>query len=257
MANVPRVPLGGHMLARRWFLDINTGTYAAPTWTPVNGVEDFKAPLDPTVQDDSDYDSGGYKSSSITALGWKIELKLARKATAALATAYDPGQEALRAASLLMGASNRVDVRFYEVTASGPITEAYRGYATVSWSEDGGGMDALASITCSLTGQGARTAITHPDFALAAPTIYAIHPTTAAVAGGTLLHIRGVNFFKAGVDDIVLTTGITLNAVNFTKWLTEDDQNVFGVTPATTAGSRAVIVTNSTGASAGFNITVA
>ena len=257
MAHLDRTPLGGGALARRWYLDVNSGTYAAPTWVGVNGVTDFKAPLDPSVQEDSDYDSNGYKASTITALGWSIDLKLARKVTAADPLVYDPGHEILRAASILMGASNRVDLRWYEVTDGGPVTEAYRGYAAVSWSEDGGGMDALASVSVTLTGQGARATYTHPDFALAAPVLYSVTPSTIAVAGGTLVHIVGTGFFKAGVNDVTATTGVKAVAHNFTSWTVVDNQNIWGITPAETAGASNVNVTNSTGTSNAITVTAA
>jgi len=57
----------------------------------------------------------------------------------------------------------------------------------------------------------------------------------------------GVNFFKAGVDDVVATTGVRLEAHNFSSWITVDDQNIFGITPAEDAGASTVNVDNSTG----------
>jgi len=163
MAHVDRTALAASTLNSKWWLDVNTSTYGSPTWTPVAGIMEFKASKETTTQDDSDFDGSGYKSSVATALAWSIELKLARKPTVASATAYDAGQEVLRAASDLLGTANRKDVRWYEITASGPVTETYRGYCTVSWSEDGGGMDAADTVTCTLTGQGARSTFAHPD----------------------------------------------------------------------------------------------
>ena len=253
MPSTARTPLGGGSLARRWYLDVNTGTYGAPTWTAVNGVEDFKYGLDPSVQDDSDYDSGGYKSSTITAIGWSLECKLARKATAALATVYDPGAEALRAASLLMGASNRVDVRWYEMTSGGPKTEAYRGYATVSWSEDGGGMDALAAVSVTLTGQGERTAITHPDGAAVVPVLYSVTPATASTAGGSLHTLYGSGFFAAGVDDV---QSIAMGVTDVPTFVTHSDSELVFVAPVKIAGPFVVYVTNTVGPSITATVTV-
>jgi len=110
-------------------------------------------------------------------------------------------------------------------------------------------MDALSTVSCSLSGQGALAAITHPDYAAAVPIVYSCTPNTGiAAAGGTLVHIVGVNFFLAGVDDIVATTGVQLEAHNFSAWTTVDDQNIWGITPAEDAGASTVNVTNSTGA---------
>ena len=162
MAVTARSPLGGSTTARKWWLDINTGTAAAPVWTGVHGITEFKPNLEPTLQDDSDFDSGGDKSQTVTARAWSLDLKLARKVTLALATAYDPGQEAIRLASENIGTANSLSVRFYEMEPAGPRVEAYSGRAAVSWTPDGGAMDALDMVSVSLSGQGKRTAIAHP-----------------------------------------------------------------------------------------------
>lgn len=158
-----RTPLGASTTNRKWYLDINTGTVAAPTWVGVHGITEFKPNLEPTLQDDSDFDSGGDKSSTVTARAWSLNMTLARKTTAASQTAYDPGQEVLRLASEEIGVDNSVLVRFYEMEPGGPRVEAYSGRAAVSWTPDGGSMDALDMVSVALTGQGKRTAITHPD----------------------------------------------------------------------------------------------
>jgi hypothetical protein len=246
MTATTKVPLGAGVLARRWYLDVNTGTHGAPTWTGVFGIEDFRAPLEPSEQDDSDYDSAGYKSSVITALGWSIELKLARKATAALATAYDPGQEALRAASVLMGVSNRVEIRYYEMEVGGPRVEAYTGYASVSWSEDGGAMDAKATVTVRLTGQGARTAITHPDGAAVVPVLYSVDPAVGVQAGGTLHHLHGTGFYAAGVADV---QSMKLGVTNVPTFHVLSDNELVFLAPAKAAGPFVIYVTNTVGES--------
>jgi hypothetical protein len=163
MASTTKVPLGAATLNRKWYLDVNDGSHAAPDWVGVFGVSDFKAGKEPSLQEDSDFDSGGWKSSTVSALAWSLELKLERKVTVADPTAYDPGQEILREASDNMGVTNTVEVRWYEVTDAGPAVEAYQGYAAVSWNPDGGNMEALDTVSVTLTGQGARNVITHPD----------------------------------------------------------------------------------------------
>ncbi len=163
MAATTKTPLGASTLVRKYYLDVNAGTHAAPVWTAVNGMLEFKPVVEHTLQDDADFDSEGYKSSTATAIAWSIETKLARKVTVADPTAYDVGQEILRAAAGELGANNTVEIRWYEMEEDGPREEAYQGYAAVSWSPDGGGMDALDTVTVKLTGQGKRNAITHPS----------------------------------------------------------------------------------------------
>lgn len=246
MAHTTKVPLGAATYNRKWYLDVNTGTYDAPNWVGVFGVSDFKPVVEPTLQKDSDYDSGGWGSQTPAAINWSIEMNLQRKVTTALATAYDPGQEALRAYAPLFGTSNQADVRWYEVTSGGPIAEAYRGYAAVTWTENGGPEDGLAAVTCKLVGRGARTAITHPDYAAGVPILYSITPATDVEAGGLLCKLKGANFFAAGVDDVV---SIAFGATDAPSYSTLDDQTIFVNAPAHTAGTVAVTVTNATGVS--------
>lgn len=155
--------LGASTLNRKWALDVNTGTDAAPVWTPVRGRSDFTPNLEPTLQDDSDYDSEGWKSQTVTAQAWSLAFTVFRKVDPGDPTSYDAGQEALRRAAAGMGTENSVHVRWYETTPGGPRTEAYDGNAAVSWSPAGGGMDALTSVAVTLTGQGRRNVITNPQ----------------------------------------------------------------------------------------------
>jgi len=163
MPATTKVPLGASTLIRKWYVDVNTGTTAVPVWTGVFGIGEFKSGQDDSLQDDADFDSDGWKSQTKTAAAWSLELKLARKVRVALATAYDPGQEKLRAASMEAGTANTVEVRWYEMTTAGPRVESFQGFAAVSWSPDGGDMEALDMVSVTLTGQGKRNATTHPS----------------------------------------------------------------------------------------------
>lgn len=241
MAVTTKVPLGASTLNRKWYLDVNTGTHAEPVWTGVFGILDFKPGKDPTLQDDSDFDGGGYKSSTVTALGWALEFKVARKVLASSATSYDVGQEALRSASDGMGTANQVEVRWYEVTTSGPAIEAYSGYAAVSWVPDGGAMDALDTVTVTLTGKGQRTAITHPSTA-AKPTLTSLSPATCVEAGGVLVLITGTGFTGT------VTDGVKFDATAAEFYVLNDCQ-ILAVAPADSAGTVAVSVENATGVS--------
>lgn len=143
----------------------NSTLVKGPVWTVVRGRTDFKPGLDSTLQEDSDMDSLGWKSQTRTAAMWKMEFKVVRKAMASVlsggaTTSYDPGQEALRIAGDQIGPYNTVSCRWYKLGAV--RTEAYQGYAAVSWSPDGGSMDGLDTATVTLDGQGQRVAIAHP-----------------------------------------------------------------------------------------------
>jgi hypothetical protein len=253
MPSTTKVPLGASTLNRKWYLDVNTNTHAAPTWVGVFGVEDLTPALDPSVQPDDDYDSNGWKASTITALGWTLGIKLARKVTTALATAYDPGQEVLRAAAQLMGASNRVEVRWYEMNSGGPKVEAYQGYAAVSWTDDGGSMEANSTVTVTLTGQGSRDVITHPDGAAVVPVLYSVSPAVGIQAGGTLHRLVGAGFFAAGVANVL---SMKLGVTNVPTFLAESNNVLHFVAPAKAAGPFVIYVTNTVGESTTVTVTL-
>jgi hypothetical protein len=164
-----RTPLGASTVNRKWYLDVQTDDGSSgsggPTWTPVMGITEFQPQLEPGLQDDGDFDGEGYGSQTVTTIAWSVTGKCARKVTAADATAYDDGQEFIRLAAQHVGVANSVHVRFYEMPEDGPRVEAYEGDSAVTWSPDGGGLDALAIVSFTLTGQGKRKSIDHPDAA--------------------------------------------------------------------------------------------
>jgi len=163
MPATTKVPLGPSTTVRKWYLDVNTGTFAVPVWVGVFGIQEFKPTQDDTYKEDSDFDSGGFGSETKTSEKWGCEIKIGRKTQAVVLTAYDPGQEYLRTKSQgQMGPANQVDIRYYEMEPSGPRVEAYRGYTGVQWSPDGGEQADPDTVSVTLRGQGRRNAIAHP-----------------------------------------------------------------------------------------------
>lgn len=248
-------------LARKWKLQINTGTVASPVWTDVNGVSEFTAG-DPqgNLEDDNAYEDGGYTSQTKTALTWELSLTIMRRTIAGSTTTYDVGQEKLRALARTLGSTGVAYVRWFDRDGG---AEAYSGFGEVTWEPQGGELTALESINVTIAGKGAPTTIANPlAAALAAPTITSVltpaGSSTSAAAGGTLMRIVGTNFTNAaGAVAVTGVTGVTLNAVNATSYSVESWSLILVVMPATAAGTRNVVVTNTTGASAGFPITVA
>lgn len=156
--------LGADTLARKWVLDVdlNHGISGTPDWFRVRGVQDQSPSEDPEVQDSSTYDSQGWKSSTVTAMGWGWELTLVRK-TDETGAAYDTAQEYIRSRSLQMGPGNVCHVRAYEWNGiDGPRVQAYEGLCGVAYSEQGGDMTAISTAKVTLTGQGRRVDIAHP-----------------------------------------------------------------------------------------------
>jgi len=246
------VPLGPATVNRKWRIDVNDtangGTYAAPVWEGVAGVSDFKDGFTPDLVENGDFDSAGAHSKVVTGTDWANTFKVERKAVLAAPTTYNRGQEILRTAAGSATANN-VDVRWYEMTPGGPKVEAHRGYAVVGWDPDGGDFTAKSTVSVTLSAAGARSDITHPDGAQVAPVVISITPNTGTTAGGVLVHIRGTNFMLAGVADVDAAADVMLAEHNFTSYTVEDNNNIWGITPAETAKPSAITVTNSIGAS--------
>jgi hypothetical protein len=144
-------------LARKWRVDVNTGTTGSPVWVQVKGITNLTPGTPTTTQDSSDYDSDGWGADEKTMLKWNLGLSLLRKGVDEATP--DPGQEALREKDDQFGAAGTAHVRWYDRNG-GP--EAYEGFANVSWEPGGGGTADLESVTVNLTGKGARTSIANP-----------------------------------------------------------------------------------------------
>jgi hypothetical protein len=219
-------------LARKFAIDVNTGSLATPVWTRVKGVTGLSPTVDSNLEDDSDYDSDGWGSSTKTGMTWSLEISVARK-VGIESGAYDPAQEFLRVAAERFGPAGSVQVRWYDRNG-GP--ESYRGVATVAYSAEGGAYTALATATITLTGQGARLPITNPLSSTAGPGISTLAPATGAVAGGTLVIISGGGFLG--------TTAVTFGNTAATSFRVIDDTRIAANAPAHAAGTVSVTVTD-------------
>jgi hypothetical protein len=159
-----KAPLGATTTNRKWYLDVDTSITSTPTWVGVFGITELKTGIEGSLQDDSDFDGEGWKSQVNTANQWSLEGKVKRgvKRPVTVPPVYDAGQEKLRLAGAETGVANSVHVRWYEMEPNGPRVESYEGFAAVTWSEDGGNMEALSMVSFTLTGQGKRLTPAHP-----------------------------------------------------------------------------------------------
>lgn len=145
-------------LARKFRVEVDISEDGTPEWVQVRGINELTPGIDSNLEDDSDYDSDGWTSQTKTSMGWSLEMKMIRK-IGFTTKLPDPGQEKIRLAADEFGVDGTAHVRWYDRTG-GP--EAYEGYGTVTWSPDGGGVTALDSASCTITGQGRRVKITNP-----------------------------------------------------------------------------------------------
>lgn len=245
MSATAHTPLGASTNVRKWYLDVdeNDGV-GVPSWLPVMGIENLTFnPDNANLEDDSDFDSGGFGSQTKTATGWMAQCTVGRKVLASDSTAYDPGQEHLRSKSIgKTGPANSVVVRIYEMEPDGPRVEAYTGRAGVSYQPQGGANTALDTAQITLTGQGELAEIAHPDTGSAVPTLSSVSPNAGLdTAGGDLLIIRGNGFTG--------TTGVTVGGAAATNVTVVSDGQIACNAPAHAAGAATVVVTNAAGAS--------
>lgn len=148
---VTPIETGTPTVNSRWRVDVQI----AGEWTQVRGMSSFTPALNPTLQDATDYDNDGWGADAVTQRKWQLQMTVFRKVYGA---AYDPGQEALRAAA---DQNVQVPVRWYE---RGGTTgaEAYAGSALVQWEPQGGDPVGLGSVNVNLLGQGIRNVIEVP-----------------------------------------------------------------------------------------------
>lgn len=245
---VARQQLGASTGNRKWYVDVDLlSSLASPDWIGVFGVSELTpGGIDANLEDDTDFESGGFGSQTKTGESWSVEMKLARKVRQAVATAYDPGQEFLRGKSFgKFGAANSVHVRWYEMEDGGPRIEAYEGFAAVVWNPDGGPSTALSTVSVTLTGQGRLRTIAHPgEVTPAVASLASVAPVGGPAAGGTLVTIKG-----RGFTGTTGATGVQFGSANATAYQVIDDNTIAAVSPANAAGAKAVKVTNPVGAS--------
>jgi hypothetical protein len=229
-------------LARKFRVDVSTDLTGAGGWTEVKGIYALKPTADPNNVDTSAYDTNGWDSFEITSYAWGLTASFWRRTTSGV---YDSGQEILRACVGNFGDTARVAVRFYDKNG-GP--EAYQGVAIVKWERANDGVKDADAATVTLTGDGARTTITNPGTAAAAPVVTAATPSGVAAAGQ-------VQILGSGFTGTVATTGVKFGGVNATSWVVVSDNVIVAVMPSGSAGSAAVLVTNAVGASNSFAYT--
>lgn len=235
-------------LARKWVLEVNTGTVGAPVWTLAKGLQSL-TPKEAiaNLEDDNVYEDAGYTGQTKTALSWGADVVFLRRTLPTDVTTYDVGQEKIRTLAKTLGPTGVGQFRVYD-RDGGP--EAWTGFAEVQWENQGGTVTDLETANVTLVGKGAPTFITNPNApALALPTITALSPATGTTAGGTLVTITGDNF-KDRLGNIVVTgaAGVKFAAANATAYTVIDRFTIVCITPANTAGSKDCIVTNTTGA---------
>lgn len=144
-------------LARDWALQVNIGTQEKPNWIYVRGLSQFAPQSSPTMQDDSDIDSEGYKSQIATALEMTFKGEGKRKGKKTEGEfKQDPGQAALREKGRKMGLDNVIQARCWRTDG---VQDGYDSYFSVKWEDQAGGNEDLDSFSFELMSRGKPIAI--------------------------------------------------------------------------------------------------
>ncbi|QKN87599.1 major tail protein [Streptomyces phage Vondra] len=145
-------------LARRWRVEVNTGTAETPSWNLCPGITALTPAAEPNIEDSSDYDSDGWAGNTKTGQSWELSMTINRKINDTAKT-YNAVHEELRLASLAYGSASLVHVRYYDRNG---LPEAYEGHAIVTWAPSGGEYTALDQVEVTLTGDGPLLPIANP-----------------------------------------------------------------------------------------------
>ncbi len=84
------------------------------------------------------------------------------------------------------------------------------------------------------------------------PTVTSISPTSGTTNGGTSITITGSQFKDFGQNSVLTTvvTGVTIGGVAAQSYIVSSQTSITAVTPAGTAGTASVVVTNTVGSNA-------
>lgn len=132
-------------------ISVNTGTDAAPVYTPIGGIRNFSVSSSKNDIDTRDFDSGGWLEHIVGSRGKSFSISGAREEDEATG-ARDPGQEAVEASGDALGAAAVIK---YQIESPGG--KLYEFAASADVTPFGGGLDEFATWEAGLTMSGAWT----------------------------------------------------------------------------------------------------
>jgi hypothetical protein len=230
-------------LQRKWVWQINMGTLAVPDWQNVPGLQEFTPNVEPTDQEDNDYDSDGWGGSTRTMRVWGLEANISHRQDNATFV-ENAVQKKLRLASMAIDTADGViHQRWYDRNGS---DEAYEGYGLITWAPDGGGVADLERVGITVTPSATSPAlatIANPINATPVPVVSSVSPSSGDDAGGTLVTIPGAHFTGA--------TDVEFDDVDATSFQVISATKISAVVPAGTAGPANVDVTTPNGTGTG------
>ena len=144
--------------AARWNVQVNTGTATTPEWVWWNGISKFEPSQDPTMQDDTDIFSDGFKSQQVTATSEDVMVEgLIKGLRSSSGLPVDPGAAFVRAKRREVGEENEIQLRYWRSDDLEPMC-IVQNFA-VGWKDVGGTNEDLQKFTADLKGRGKPTLV--------------------------------------------------------------------------------------------------
>ncbi len=145
-------------IARFNRLRVNIGTEDVPNFVLVKGLSKCEMPLSQTEVDTSDFDSGGWDSTTTTHRGWVVNAEGFDGFTGPSdAQVDDPGQAHLKAKGQLTGPDAYTQVQFYRDDTN----KGFTGRVTVNWGGAGGEVKGMEPFKAELKGDGQLSPFTY------------------------------------------------------------------------------------------------
>ncbi|SRR6266702_492106 len=126
---------------------------ATPTWTWWYGISKFDPTADPTMQDDTDIGSGGFKSQQVTATSLDIAVEGLFKGVRGVdgVVPLDPGAAYVRSKRFQVGIANEVHLRYWR---NDGVPDYIEHHFSCGWKDVGGGIPDLQKYTVDMKGRG-------------------------------------------------------------------------------------------------------
>lgn len=233
-------------LARRYRLEVNTGTEVAPNWELFPGIVEFKPNNEPTLEDDNDFDGEGALGVTKTASLWTLEIKFSYKIVNATGL-VNPVHAYVEEKSESDNPASVIHLRYFDRHGVIPGRE---GFAELAWEPEGGEVTDLDQVSVTFTASAVSpklVTITNPANDNPVPQVLAVSPATGPAAGGGLVTVTGVNFIDGNGD---AATAVHFGATNAPDFEVYSATTIGVVAPAASAGTVNVRVTTSAAQSA-------
>lgn len=145
--------------AAEYSVQVNTTPdEATPTWVWWYGISKFDPTADPTMQDDTDIGSGGFKSQQVTATSLDISVEGLFKGLRGEdgVVPLDPGTAYVRSKRFKVGVENEVHLRYWR---NDGVPDYIEHHFTAAWKDVGGGIEDLQKYTVDMKGRGEPTVL--------------------------------------------------------------------------------------------------